>query len=838
MGRTTRLTYDEAGNLTSVIRPDGLVSTAAYNDLNLPVEVTGPEGATWRQAYDERGNRTSETDPSGATTCYDYDSRGYLTAITNALGHTTRIECDPAGLPVKVTDPQGAITRYRRDAFGLITSISDALGHTTHLTWTVEGQLASRVGPDGTGELWTYDGEGNCTSHTDAVVGVTSYEYAHFDEMSAWTGPDGVRYEFTYDTNLQLTTVSNPQGLEWTYEYDPVGRLVSETDFDGRTLTYAYDVVGQLVSRTNALGQTVSFTHDVLGQVTEKSAEDVRTVFAYDAAGRLLQATNSDATLALERDQLGRVLSETVNGRTLTTAYDVLGHRTHRRTPMGAESAWSYDSTGNRTALTVSSHEISFAYDAAGRETARRLGETVTLAHEWDPTDHLSSQSLTAAARTVQHRSYTYRRDGNLTRIDDRLNGSRTFDLDTSGRVTAVHAHNWSEAYTYGDAGNQTHADWPVKHPGSEARGPRTYTGNRITGAGQIRYEHDAQGRITLRQKIRLSHKPDTWRYAWDAEDRLTSVTTPDGQLWRYLYDPLGRRIAKQRVAADGTIHEQVDFTWDGSKLVEQTTNTMDLPRAITLTWEHDGLQPITQTERKSTADASQQEVDERFFAIITDLVGTPTELIDETGNIAWRTRTTLWGATTWAATSTAYTPLRFPGQYFDPETGFHYNVHRYYDPETARYTAPDPLGLAPAPNPVTYVRNPHAWTDPLGLAPKCKTVVRHYTTKEGYNKIMSGGGKDSITLKVPKSSKGKNSSAVYVTPMGPEDVLKKKGGFKSYLGLTKEKSQYMIEFEVDKSLFPGRLKGGRSHIWFSSNDVQIPRGAIKYHGTTPGVNA
>ncbi|MFI2188614.1 hypothetical protein [Streptomyces sioyaensis] len=72
---------------------------------------------------------------------------------------------------------------------------------------------------------------------------------------------------------------------------------------------------------------------------------------------------------------------------------------------------------------------------------------------------------------------------------------------------------------------------------------------------------------------------------------------------------------------------------------------------------------------------------------------------------------------------------------------------------------------------------------------------------------------------------------------MGPDEILKKKGGFKSYLGLTKEKSQYMIEFEVDKSLFPGRLKGGRSHIWFASNDVQIPRGAIKHHGPTPGVN-
>ncbi|RAJ64366.1 RHS repeat-associated protein [Streptomyces sp. KhCrAH-43] len=60
---------------------------------------------------------------------------------------------------------------------------------------------------------------------------------------------------------------------------------------------------------------------------------------------------------------------------------------------------------------------------------------------------------------------------------------------------------------------------------------------------------------------------------------------------------------------------------------------------------------------------------------------------------------------------------LRFPGQYADEETGLHYNYFRHYDPETARYTTPDPLGLAPAPSAVAYVRNPHSWTDHLGLS-------------------------------------------------------------------------------------------------------------------------
>lgn len=131
-------------------------------------------------------------------------------------------------------------------------------------------------------------------------------------------------------------------------------------------------------------------------------------------------------------------------------------------------------------------------------------------------------------------------------------------------------------------------------------------------------------------------------------------------------------------------------------------------------------MHPIAQTERITAADAPQEEIDSRFFAIVTDLVGTPSELVDEQGEIAWRTRSTPWGTTAWARDSTAYTPLRFPGQYYDPETGLHYNYFRHYDPEAARYLTTDPLGLAPAPNPATYVQNPCIWIDYLGLAPAC----------------------------------------------------------------------------------------------------------------------
>ncbi|WP_328399239.1 DUF6531 domain-containing protein [Streptomyces sp. NBC_00390] len=719
LSRTISFRYDKLGQLITVVRPDGRELSAEYNQFGLPVRVTNPDRTTVRQEYDERGNRIAVTDPSGAVTRYTYNEAGCATAVTDALGNTSRIRSNSAGLPIEITNPLGAVARIERDAFGRPIALTDPLGATTRLEWAPEGKLARRIEADGTEQSWTYDGEGNCLTHTDAMGAVSRFEYTHFDLLTARTGPDGVRYEFTHDHELRLTQVLNPQGLTWTYEYDAAGYLISETDFDNRRLTYQRDTAGRLTVRTDALGQTIRYERDDLDRIISKNVAGAVTTFAYDFSDHLAEAVGPDATVKYLRDRHGRLKSETVNGRTITFEYDKLGRRTGRTTPSRAISTWTYDAAGQRTALTASGRTITFEYDAAGQESARHIGDTVTLTSQYDSLGRLSSQHVMSASRSIQRRNYTYRADGNLIGLTEQLAGTRTFELDPAGRVTAVHAAGWTERYAYDAAGNQTEASWPAYHPGHDAVGTRTYTGTTITRAGHVRYEHDALGRITLRQKTRLSRKPDTWRYEWDAEDRMRSVTTPDGVTWRYHYDPLGRRSAKQRLAVDGqTVLEQVTFTWDGTTLCEQVTTAAEQPNPTTLTWDYRGLQPLCQTERITSADAPQREIDSRFFSIITDLVGSPSELIDEQGDIAWHTRATLWGTTAWSTDSTAYTSLRYPGQYFDPETGLHYNYFRHYDPETSRYITSDPLGLSPAPNPYTYVHNPNTWSDPLGLSP------------------------------------------------------------------------------------------------------------------------
>ncbi|MEU6774795.1 RHS repeat-associated core domain-containing protein [Streptomyces sp. NPDC046759] len=709
LGNTTRLERDDDGNLVGLIAADGVRTTATFNEFGLPVTVTERGGRTRRYEYDARGNLTAVTEPDGSRTEYETDEYGHVTAIRDAAGGVTGIRTNSAGLLVSITAPDGARATFVRDAFGRVTEATDALGGSLRQGWTVEGKPAWRELPDGTREEWSWDGEGNLVSHTDRSGRTSTHTVTHFDRPSATQASDGGHYRFTHDTELRLTTVTNAHGLEWHYSYDAAGRLMSETDFDGRTVTYEHDPLGRLRRRTNAAGQSLTYERDLMGRVVSLRHDDGATsTFTRDVTGHVVQITNPHARIDLERDLRGRIVAESVNGNTLTRAYDALGRPTRRRTPSGATGVLTYDDRG-LAAYTAGEHTFRFERDALGREIARTLDDALTLQQGWDAVGRLVSQSLAGAHKTLLERSFTYRADGTPATVEDSLTGRRTYSVDEAGRITAVSARGWSERYAYNAAGDQTRTALPAGAPGQDSTGDRDYAGSRVTRAGRTHYEYDAQGRLVRRRTTTLSGKTLTWTFTWDAEDRLTHLEAPGDCHWRYLYDALGRRIAKQRLDAQGRITDATTFCWDGAQLAEQQSN------GITLVWDYAGLRPLAQ--RESKAGLTQEETDRRFFAIVTELSGAPAELVAPDGSLAWRGRSTAWGATQSHRSATAYTPLRYPGQYFDPESGLHYNVNRYYDPDLGRYATPDPLGLAPAINHYAYVPNPLTLTDPLGLA-------------------------------------------------------------------------------------------------------------------------
>ncbi|WNJ95105.1 RHS repeat-associated core domain-containing protein [Vibrio ruber] len=102
------------------------------------------------------------------------------------------------------------------------------------------------------------------------------------------------------------------------------------------------------------------------------------------------------------------------------------------------------------------------------------------------------------------------------------------------------------------------------------------------------------------------------------------------------------------------------------------------------------------------------------------DQIGTPLEITDATGAVAWSVDYHSYGNVAYQRKAEIVSPLRFQGQYYDAETGLHYNRHRYYSPSTGRFITPDPIGLAGGLNNYQYVKNPTGWIDPLGLS-QCK---------------------------------------------------------------------------------------------------------------------
>ena len=94
-----------------------------------------------------------------------------------------------------------------------------------------------------------------------------------------------------------------------------------------------------------------------------------------------------------------------------------------------------------------------------------------------------------------------------------------------------------------------------------------------------------------------------------------------------------------------------------------------------------------------------------------------PEELTDEAGEIVWECSYQLWGKPIQEIAHTEIQQnLRYQGQYLDRETGLHYNTFRYYDPDTGRFTQPDPIGLLGGYNLYQYAPNALMWIDPWGL--------------------------------------------------------------------------------------------------------------------------
>ncbi|MEX5533295.1 RHS repeat-associated core domain-containing protein, partial [Pseudomonas syringae] len=220
-------------------------------------------------------------------------------------------------------------------------------------------------------------------------------------------------------------------------------------------------------------------------------------------------------------------------------------------------------------------------------------------------------------------------------------------------------------------------------------------------------YKYDAWGNLV--EKIVGIVRWQTFTY--DSENRLVKTETmANSQVEStssYQYDSLGRRVAKQWEIKGKT--DQKRFLWQGLRLLREESQG----QSSLYLYEPGSYAPLARV------DQQEGEAENKVYYFHTDQIGTPLEMTDVEGQIVWQAKYRPWGAIEKLVVNEVEQNLRFQGQYFDVETGLHYNTFRYYDPEIGRFITQDPIGLSGGDNLYQYAPNPNGWVDPFGL---CKS--------------------------------------------------------------------------------------------------------------------
>jgi RHS repeat-associated protein len=246
------------------------------------------------------------------------------------------------------------------------------------------------------------------------------------------------------------------------------------------------------------------------------------------------------------------------------------------------------------------------------------------------------------------------------------LNGNR---LCKGESTAATH-------YTYTSGTNRL-----ASSTGGEAASYSYNNNASTTNDGTHAYTYNQAGRLAT------VGSPPIATYTYDGDNRravkIASSTTTD-----YFYDPSGRLI-----------QEYIPATGNGKDYI----------------YVHDA--PLARVDWSVTHQGGGTVVTNAPFYYHTDHLGTPIAMTDGSSAFVWRAEHVPFGGLWSNNVATVANNLRFPGQYFDQETGMHQNWFRDYAPKTGRYAEADPIGLQSAVDPYSYVDgSPVARIDPFGL--------------------------------------------------------------------------------------------------------------------------
>ena len=717
---TTYGNYDSYSNPLQIIDANGVVTTLTYTPQEWPLTITRDSSgtpSTTTLTYDAAGDLTQTQDADGVTLIYTYDSARRLTDITDGAGNRIHYTLDAAGnrTQEQTFDPSNTLTHTVSRTFNnlsqLLTVVDalnrtvltysypdgyDAAGHPKHsadaagtqrtlgydaldrLVSTIDNANGTDTATQNTQTTSSYDSSDNLTSVVDPSSLTTSYTYDGLGHRTGLQSPDTGASADTYDAAGNQLTHTDAKGITRTMGYDALNRLISTTFADSTlNITYAYDESNSVTGCTNSapIGRltrivenavTTAYCYDARGEVIQKrqvtsAATDV-TSYTYSLAGRLRQQTNPDGTSILD-------------------TYNALGQLSGVQvTPVGGSAS-----------VVVSN----ISYLPFGPISGYTLGNGQTVTRTYDATYALTD--LTSPALTLH-----FARDplGRITAEGNAPGASpatETYHYDALSRLGEVDDANGSliQSYTYNQTGDRL-----TKNGNALATGNYGYTTgtHQINSIGSSARASDANGNTTG-----ISSAGQAFGYGYNGRNRLTVVQVAGSTVGTYSYNALGQRIGKAATLPNA-ITQRFVYNEQGSLIGEYGTNTRDY------VWMGDT--PVAVIDVAGSTSTINY--------VTADQLGTPRAVSDSSGATIW---SWAWVGNPYgelSPTSTAgYTlNLRYPGQYYDNESGLMDNINRSYDPATGRYIQSDPIGLAGGISTYAYVGDqPLSNVDPQGLA-------------------------------------------------------------------------------------------------------------------------
>jgi len=755
-GQVWKRSYDNRGNLLSVTDPLNRTTRIAYDKAGLPISLTDAAGNTSTLGYDAAGRLLSITDPYGANTRYSYDKAGNPITLTDAANHSQTQAYDLNDRLTQQTDGNGNVTQFQygdqaSGLNGLLTRIiyptlSQDLQYDqrNRITQSTDastssaqaGDTGSALALDGAPSQTTrnqYDRAGRLTQVTDPAGRTNGTTYNAHGEITQVTDPAGNSTRYGYDARGNLTSVTDANGNTHRFDYDKLDRMVKEIRPLGQRISYAYDAVGNLTQVTDPLGQVKKYTYDAANRRIKEDhypstgsgqapAAAVKTIrYSYNTLDRLTGYNDGTTTAVYTYDtkQL-RQIGESLNYGPFTlassTAYNALGQKASQTYPDGATYNYSFDTNNQLSTVGLPTGFGSITLNSYLWTVPSQItlpGGTVRTL-QYDGLLRLKTLAVKDPGQSqVMNYQYGYDLTGNIVSKATEQ-GTTNYSYDTLDHLTGATYTNQTgtpqanESYTYDPLANRV--------TGSNANVQGTShsynANNQLTQAGSIRYTYDENGN-TLSQTD-ATNAANTRSYVYDTDNRLTEVHDASNAIVAtYRYDPFGRRVSK--TLNNGSQSNTTYYFYSAEGLIAEADSNGQLTKSY-------GYAPgstFTTNPLWMKVPASGTQTAATYYTYQNDHLGTPMKLLNQSGVTVWSATYDAFGRATVDPASTVSNNLRFPGQYYDAETGMHYNWMRFYDPTTGRYVTSDPVGLRGGINEYGYVDgNPLSFTDPEGLAP------------------------------------------------------------------------------------------------------------------------